>query len=146
MSGRPVRVFCSYSHKDQQLLEQLEIHLSLLKRQGIVETWTALRILPGAEWNDKIHTELHRADIILLLVSADFLASDYCYDIEVMQALEKHESGEARVIPIILRPCDWHSSPFGKLQALPKDSMPITSWDDHDQAWVDVARGIRRAV
>jgi hypothetical protein len=76
-------------------------------------------------------------------VSADFLASDYCYDIEVQRAMARHELGEARVIPIILRAVDWYSAPFGKLQALPKDGHPVTSWSNHDEAFLDVTRGIR---
>jgi hypothetical protein len=83
------------------------------------------------------------AHIVLLLVSADFLASNYCYDIEVTRAMARHEAGEARVIPIILRPVDWQSAPFGQLQALPKDGRPVRSWPDPDEAFLDIALGIR---
>ncbi len=145
-AGKPLRVFLSYSHRDERYREQLLIHLSLLKRQGVIETWHDRRIDPGAAWNDAISEELGRADLILFLLSADFLASDYLYDVEVKKALEKHERGEARLIPVVLRPCDWRSAPFGRLQALPRDSKPITTWEDLDEAWVDVTRGLRRVI
>jgi hypothetical protein len=89
---------------------------------------------------------LNSARVILLLISADFLASPYCYDVEMKRALERHEAGEVRVIPIILRPCDWHASPFSKLQALPKDGKPVTEWQPQDKGFTDAARGIRAAV
>ncbi|MEM7794112.1 MAG: TIR domain-containing protein [Cyanobacteria bacterium P01_C01_bin.118] len=81
---------------------------------------------------------LKRADIILLLISADFIASDYCYEIELQQAMERHQAGEARVIPIILRPADWQNTPFSELQAFPTNAKPITSWSDRDEAWLNV--------
>ncbi len=98
------------------------------------------------EWAGKIDENFKAADIILLLVSADFIASDYCYDIEMQAALERHAAGEARVIPVILRETDWQQAPFGKLQALPKDGRPITSWPNRDKSWKDVAAGIRRVI
>jgi len=100
----------------------------------------------GSEWAGQIDEHLNSARIILLLVSADFLASDYCYDIEMKRAMERHEAGEARVIPIILRTCDWTSAPFAKLQALPTDAKPVDSWPSADAAFTDIARAIRRVV
>lgn len=143
---RPLHVFLSYSHKDERSVEQLLAHLSLLKREGIIRTWHDRRIEPGTAWNDKIERELKRADLILILLSADFLDSDYCYDIEVTTALEMHDRREARLIPLVLRPCDWESAPFGHLQALPCDAKAITSWANLDEAWLDVARGLRRVI
>ena len=99
--------------------------------------------LPLAVVAGTIDAHLHTAQIILLLVSADFLASDYCYDTEMQQAMTRHATGEARVIPIILRPVDWHSAPFGALQALPKDGLPVTDWSKPDNAFLDITRGIR---
>jgi hypothetical protein len=93
-----------------------------------------------------IDEHLNTAQIILLLISPDFLASDYCYDIELTRAMERHAAGDASVIPVILREVDWKSAPFGKLQALPKNAFPVTSWENRDQAFADVARGIRQAV
>lgn len=142
----PVELFYSYSHKDEKLREKLETHLALLKRQCIISGWHDRRIGAGQEWANQIDQHLNTAQIILLLISADFLASDYCYEKELMRAMERHETGEATVIPIILRPCDWHTAPFGKLQALPKDAKPIKQWTDKDEAFLDVTQGIRLAA
>jgi internalin A len=136
-------IFFSYSHKDEALRDELETHLKLLQRQGIISAWHDRKILPGKEWDSEIDMYLERAKIILLLISADFIASDYCWDNEVKRALERHESGEATVIPVLLRSCDWKGAPFGKLQGLPKDMTAVTAWKDRDAAWTDVARGIR---
>jgi hypothetical protein len=142
----PISLFYSYSHKDEALRDELETHLTLLRRQGVISGWHDRRIAAGTEWKGQIDHHLEAADVILLLVSSDFLASDYCWDVETKRAMDRHEAGTARVIPVILRPCDWQSAPFGKLQALPKDAKPVTSWKDRDEAFTDVARGIRNAV
>jgi hypothetical protein len=141
-----VEVFFSYAHKDQRLRDQLENQLSLLKREGLISNWYDRKIGAGEEWAGQIDTHLNTAQIILLLVSADFIASDYCYDIEMKRALERDKAKEARVIPVILRRVDWKNAPFGKLQALPKDGKPVTSWANRDDAFFDVARGIREIV
>jgi tetratricopeptide (TPR) repeat protein len=142
-SQRAVEVFFSYAHEDEALRNELAKHLRFLERQAIIAGWHDRQITAGREWAGALDAHLQSAHIILLLVSADFLASDYCYDIEVRQAMALHEAKKARVIPIILRPVDWHSAPFGKLQALPKDGHAVTSWPNQDEAFVDVARGIR---
>ncbi len=141
-------VFFSYSHKDQDLRDQLETHLSLLKNQGVISSWHDRKIIAGMEWAREIDAHLNTAQIILLLLSADFLASTYCYDIEFKRAMERHNAGEARVIPIILRHCDWHQAPFGKLQVLPTDGKPVDSrgWHNKDEAFLNIAQGIRKAV
>ena len=118
----------------------------MLKRKGTIEGWYDRRISAGREWEGQIDQHLNSAKIILLLVSSDFLASHYCYDVEVKRAMERHESGEARVIPIILRPCDWQSAPFGKLNSLPTDVKPVTRWNDRDEAFLNIAEGIRKAI
>jgi len=141
-----IRLFYSYSHKDEEFREELETHLSLLRRQGIIQEWHDRQIGAGQEWADAIDENLEAANVVLLLISADFLASHYSYDKEMKRALEKHEAGEACVIPIIVRPVDWAGASFGKLQALPKNAKAVTSWSNRDEAWVDVARGIRKAV
>lgn len=141
-----VEVFYSYSHKDEKLLAKLEAHLAALKNQGIITGWHDRKIEAGEEWKDKIDEHLDTARVILLLVSAEFLASRYCYDVEVARAIERHEAGNARVIPIILKPCDWQGTPFGHLQALPKDGKPVTTWVNRDQAFTDIALGIKAAV
>ena len=104
------------------------------------------KIGAGTEWKAQIDNHLNSAHLIFLLISADFVASDYCYDVEMKRAMERHDAGEARVIPIILKPCDWHNGPFGKLQALPKDGRAVTDWSNRDKAFTDVAKGIRAAV
>jgi hypothetical protein len=139
-------LFFSYSHKDEDLRDQLEVHLSMLKREGLIEAWHDRKIPAGDEFDHVIDDKLEIADVILLLVSADFLASPYCFDIEVKRAMERHENRSARVIPVILRPCDWHNAPFGKLVAAPKDGKPVTRWTDRDEAFVDVVQQIRSAL
>jgi hypothetical protein len=139
-------LFFSYSHVDEGLRDQLEIHLSALKRQGLISSWHDRRITAGSEFAAQIDEHLDSADVILLLVSPNFIASDYCYDLEMTRAMEKHKKGEARVIPIILRPCDWHDLPFGKLQAVPKDGKAINTWTNIDEAFLDVVKAIKRAL
>jgi hypothetical protein len=143
---QPIRLFYSYSHKDETLRDELEEHLSLLKRQGYIIGWHDRRIGAGEEWRGQLDRNLEEAQVILLLISPSFLASDYCYDIETKRALERHEQSEAKVIPILLRPCDWKGAPFGKLQGLPIDLKPVTSWLNRDEAFTNVAQGIRRII
>ena len=145
-STAPIEVFFSYSHKDEQLRDELAKHLSILKRQGIITAWYDREISAGTEWAGEIDAHLNTAQVILLLISADFLASDYCYDIELTRAMERHAARQARVIPVILREVDWKGAAFGKLQALPQNAFPVTNWANRDQAFADVARGIRQAV
>jgi tetratricopeptide (TPR) repeat protein len=142
----PVEVFCSYAHEDEAWRQKLETHLSLLKWQGLVSLWHDRLIRPGTDWAKAIDSHLETASVILLLVSADFLASDYCYSIEMKRALERHAAGEARVVPILVRPVDWKGAPFAHLQALPIDAKPIASWRSQDRALADVAAGIRRVI
>jgi protein involved in polysaccharide export with SLBB domain len=139
----PISLFYSYSHRDEALRKKLETHLSLLKDQGIIRDWHDRRIEAGTKWDGIISENVNQAGIILLLISAEFMASRYCRDVEVARAMERHETGTARVVPVILRPVDWHSAPFGKLQALPQDGKPITECRNRDRGFVDVARGIR---
>ncbi len=144
--SEPLELFFSYAHKDEELRDELAKQLEILRRRGFIKPWHDRKITAGTESKGRIDEHLETARIILLLISADFLASDYCYDIELRRAMERHEAGEARVIPIILRACDWHDAPFGKLQALPKDGKPVTSWPNRDEAFEDIAKGIKRAV
>ncbi len=139
-------VFFSYSHLDEALRDQLEKQLAMLKRQSVIETWHDRRIGAGNDLDRAITAQIETAEIILLLVSPDFLASDYCYDREMLRAMERHEAGHAIVIPVILRACEWHGAPFGKLMATPTDGKPITQWPDRDQAFLEVARAVRAAA
>ncbi|MDX2033154.1 MAG: TIR domain-containing protein [Blastocatellia bacterium] len=143
---RPVKLFISYSHKDEDLREELGKHLSILKHNGVIHEWHDRKIPAGDEWASRIDEQLDQAQIILLLISSDFISSKYCYVIEGQRALERHNRGEAIVIPVILRACDWTEAYFEKLQALPKDARPVKSWPDRDEAFADVARGIRRLI
>lgn len=140
------RIFFSYCHKDEILRNELEVHLSILKRQGFVESWHDRNIFPGEDINNAISAHLEGADIVLLLVSPDFLASEYCWGIELARAMKLHEAGRAAVIPVILRPCDWHNTPFASLLATPTDGLPVVKWGDRDDAYLDVARAIRRTI
>jgi len=142
----PVEIFCSYTHEDEAWLRKLETHLSLLKQQSLVSLWYNRLIAPGTDWAKTINTHLETASVILLLVSADFFTSDYCYGIEMQRALEREAAGEAQVIPILVRPVDWKDAPFEHLQVLPTDAKPLTSWQDQDAALADVAAGIRRVI
>lgn len=140
------RVFFSYSHEDEALRDQLEKHLAMLKRQGIIESWHDRRMKAGSRLNWEIDRELNAADIILLLLSPDFLHSDYCYKIEKARALQRHDEGSARVVSIILRPCDWKHTDLAAYLVTPKDGRPITQWPDRDEAFLDVVTSIRRAI
>ncbi len=139
-------VFFSYSHADEAWRDQLETHLAMLKRQGIIETWHDRKILAGGALEDAIDQHVENDDIVLLLVSPDFLNSDYCYTREMTRALERHAKGEAVVIPIILRSCDWLHSPLKDLRATPMDGRPINKWPDHDEALLQVANDVRAAA
>lgn len=139
-------VFFSYSHADEALRDQLEKQLAMLKRQGVIETWHDRRIGAGQDFGREIDAHVEADDIILLLVSADFLASDYCYELEMTRAMQRHAAGEAIVIPVILRACDWKGAPFGKLDATPSDGRPVTQWPDRDQAFLEVATAVRGAA
>lgn len=141
-----LRLFYSYSHKDETLRDELETHLKLLQRQGLIQPWHDRRIMAGDEWANEIDDNLNRADIILLLISADFIASDYCYDIEMKLAMERHQQREAQVIPIIVRSVDWKGTLFSKLQCLPTDGKAVTQWGDRDTAWLNVETGLKEAI
>ena len=140
---KSITVFFSYAQADQAVRDQLAIHLSQLKRDGLIEEWSDQQILAGSDRVQAIDRALHSAHIILLLISADFLASDQT---EMQYALERHRAGVARVIPIIVRPCDWRHSPFADLQCLPSNAKPITIWDNRDEAFASIAQELRRVI
>jgi hypothetical protein len=145
-STSTIEVFFSYSHTDNKMREKLEKHLSALRRENVITGWHDRKIMPGTEWKNQIDEHIETSHIIVLLISADFLNSDYCYDVELKRAIARQDAGEARLIPIILRPCDWLKTPFGKLQALPRDGKPVSDFPTQDHAFSEVARGIRRVV
>lgn len=142
----PLEVFFSYAHEDESYKDELVKNLKMLKRQNLIRDWHDRQISAGTEWKNAIDTHLETAAIILLLISSDFINSDYCWDKELKRAMERHEAGEARVIPIILRKCDWHEASFGKLQALPKNATPIKTWPDQDEAYLNVVEGLKKVI
>lgn len=146
MTAEAIELFYVYSRKDDALRQRLDTHLSILKREDLLSTWHDQEIIPGSLWEREISKHLNNADIILLLVSSDFIASDYCYGIQMQRALERHVAGEATVIPIIMRPTDWTRAPFAKLEALPSNGKPITTWSNRDAALAHVAQGIRKTI
>jgi hypothetical protein len=145
MNILPINLFYAYAKEDEEFRIQLEKHLSLLKRQGIISGWHFRMLTGGDEWREKIDHHINNSRIILLLISSDFISSDYCYDVEMNTAIKLHNSKKARVIPVILRPVDWQTSPFSKLQALPTGGKPVTQWPNRDEAFLDIAQGVRQA-
>lgn len=141
-----IEIFFSYAHEDEQLMDEVRRQLIVYERQGRILKWHDRKIRPGGEWEKEIDERLRQARIILLFMSPRFIESKYCYLIEGQEALRRHEAKEATVIPIVLRPCAWEDSPFGKLQALPRDAKPLTTWDNLDIASLEVARGVMSVV
>ncbi len=143
----PLKLFYCYAHEDKDLRDTLDRHLAILKRQNLLEIfWYDREISPGMEWEHEIDKHLSSADIVLLLVSADFLDSEYCYGKEMKQALQRHEEGMVRVVPIILRPVYWEDAPFSKLQILPTEAKPVTNWRTPDDACEDIAKSLRGVI
>ena len=141
-----VRIFISYAHEDEALKNELDKYLKVLRRSGKIAVWQDRQLLAGDEWNATILRELAQANLILLLVSVDFNASDFIWDKELAAAMQRHDDGTARVVPIILRPCQWSSLPYAKLQALPRNARPVTDHPDRDAAFTEIATEIERLV
>ncbi|RSK39577.1 toll/interleukin-1 receptor domain-containing protein [Hymenobacter perfusus] len=139
-------IFICYSHVDEEVKKQLIAHLSALKRKGLVSYWHDREILPGQDWDKEIKSKIGSADIIIPLISSDFLASEYCIGTELTIAMQRHVEGKALLVPVIARPCDWHSMDFSAIQALPKDGKPITKWPDRDEAILDVINGLKLLI
>lgn len=142
----PVDLFYSYAHEDNALRDELSGHLKIMERRGVIRPWHDRCLTPGEKWDGKIHESLQAADLVLLLISSDFISSDYIWSQELDVAMKRHERGEASVIPVLLRAVDIAGAPFEKLQGLPTDFRPVTSWPNRDEAWTDVAKGIRKTV
>ena len=142
--GQGILVFFSYSHRDKVLRDKLEEHLSILKYRGLISTWHDREIQAGQEWSQQIDIHLNNAHIILLLISSSFMASGYCYGIEMKRALERHEQKDADVVPILLRPVLYTGAPFEKLQMLPTNGRPVVKWRLTDDAFCDIARSIEK--
>jgi hypothetical protein len=142
----PIPAFCSYSSKDDAYRERFQVALAVLEREELLTMWEFRSLEAGTEWDAEIRKHLHAAKLIFLLLSPDFFASRYSVEEELATALKRHTAGTARIVPIIVRPCDWLHTDLRKLQALPKDGKAITEWANTDAAWQDVTNGIRRVV
>jgi hypothetical protein len=139
-----LRVFYSYAHRDEPLRAALQAHLSPLRRERILMDWWDRQIRPGAAWDTEIAAQLTSSHIVIVLLSAYFIASDYAYGKELATALEMHREGRLTVVPVIARPCHWRDLPIGQLQALPANGRAVTRWRDRDSAYVSVVEGIER--
>lgn len=147
-TAAPVSLFYSYAHEDEPLREELQGHLKILERRGLLAPWHDRKIVPGQDWSGEIDAHLRSAELVLLLVSKDFVESDYIWGVELVAAMDRHARQAATVVPIMVRPVDLapEDAPFMKLQGLPTDMKPVTSWPNRDEAWTDVAKGLRATV
>ena len=141
----PVKIFYSYAHKDKTLRAELGKHLATCRTRRVCEDWYDGDISPGDDWDSSIKEKLRTADFILLLISADFLNSKYIASVEIQEAMQRHQAAQARVIPILLRHCDFSGSVFSSIQALPSGAKPVAAWPDQDEAWTDVVSGLKAA-
>jgi len=140
------KIFLSYSHKDEDFKEKLDTHFSGLKRNEKIETWNDRKIAPGTEWDDEIKNEMREADIILLLISSDFIASDYIWNTELSFVMERQKNGECVIAPVIIRHCDWKELEFAKKQVMPRDGKPVTKYADEDEAFTEIVEGIKKLI
>ncbi|OWY19047.1 toll/interleukin-1 receptor domain-containing protein [Sphingobacteriales bacterium UPWRP_1] len=146
MPDNKVNVFIAFSPADTALKDELEEHLTILQRQGVINVWHNQKIEAGQDFGEIQAQALQNAQIILLLISSDFLASDNAYENEVLKALERHKQGQARVIPVILRDCIWKTGALGQLAPLPQGAIPVTEWDNPDSAFKNIASEIQKIV
>ncbi len=142
----PLEVFCCYACEDQEMLVQLKKHLAPLERQGLITIWSDTNLTAGVEWEKELHKHLESADIFLLLISPDFMDSDYCYSTEMGRAIERHNEGCVVVIPILLRPTFWQNASFAELQIIPTEAKPVTNWPNRDDAFHHITEQIYRTV
>ncbi len=142
----PLKVVISYSHKDEEFREMLDTHLTILERAKKIKVWNDRDLTPGEEWNEKIYNSIVAADIIILLVSGNFIASEFIWNNELPLAMSMHENGHATVIPIIIKSCEWKDAPFSRLQCLPKNGAPVAKWADRDEPMAEIAKAIRGHV
>lgn len=146
MATQKATIFISYAHEDEEMKKELDKYLKMLKRSGKVETWNDRELIAGQDWNETILLELNKANVILLLISVDFNASDFIWDKELASAMKRHEEGTAHVVPIVLRKCEWSNLPYAKLQALPRNATPVTEYANRDEAFTEIAIGIEKLV
>jgi TIR domain len=139
-------IFISYAHADEDLKKELDKYLKVLKRSSKIQSWNDRDLIPGQEYDAEIMSALGNANVILLLISIDFNSSDFIWDKELAAAMKRHEEGTAHVVPVILRRCDWSKMPYAKLQALPRNARPVTEYDNRDEAFTEIAKGIESLV
>lgn len=142
----PLSVFVAYSHADEPIRRELETHLAALTRSGLLAIWHDRMLTTGTDWRRELSDRIDTCDAIILLISADFIASDYCYGVEMSRALERYAEGSAIVVPVIARPCYWALTPISTIQAAPTDGRAITTWTNRDEALLDVAKHLHRVV
>jgi internalin A len=146
---KPIKIFCSYarhSRKDESFLNELEKHLSTLGRRDQIEIWHDRKLPPGTDVERETLTHLHQADIILLLISPDYMSDDFCQDIEAIRAIEMGVAGIAHVIAILVRSINWKDAPFGWCQALPANGKFISLWSKRDEAYFNIIQDIKEVV
>ncbi len=139
-----IKLFISYAHEDEGYKNELEKHLITYKRNGTIESWDDREILPGKEWEEEIRHQIENSQLILFLISPDFISSEYINDVELKKAFDRYRKREVMMIPIIIRPADFSSLEISKFQALPKDGRPISTWEDKDEAWLDVVKQLKK--
>lgn len=141
-----MKAFISYSHSNERALKRLHTHLAVLRRDHHINEWYDREILAGEDVDQEISEQLETCELFLALVSPDYLASGYCYDIEMTRALERHHAGEVRVVPIIIELCEWKKTPLRRLMALPRDGKPVSKWENEDEAYLNVVTELRRIL
>ncbi len=142
----PVKIFISYAHKDEPFKEELELHLKTLQRRGIIETFSDREVRPGEVWEAEISAKLQEAEIVLFLISPDFVGSDYMWDGEVKKALHRYWKGELVIIPVLIRPADIKGLDIDRFQALPANGKAVSQWADRDEAWLSVTQGLQKTI
>jgi TIR domain len=145
-SEKSLEVFFCYAYQNEDMRNQLEKHLSIMQRQGLIIAWHDSKISAGLEWEREANVHLNKAHIILLLISPDFMNSDYCYSNQMKRALDRHEKREAIVIPVLLRSVDLEGTPLEQLKALPTNGKFVTRWRSRDDAFTNISKGIRNAI
>lgn len=140
------KVFVSYARVDEAYRVRLNVHLAPLVREGLIDLWSDRAIAAGSDWERDIEHELATADIVLLLVTPDFVASVYCFEKELTEAIRRHEEEGVRILPVLVKNVDLVNMPFGRFKALPLNRRPISAWQDPDEAWLEVAQGVRQAA
>ena len=144
--GKPdVGIFVSYSHLDTPAMERLRTHLAALMRDG-VSVWFDGDLDAGDQLSTGIARALRQADIFVALLSPDYLASNYCWNIEYRRAMNRRARGSMRVVAAVVRPCDWKSTRAAGFKLLPRDGRPVTRWRSADEAFLNIAEGIKGVV